>query len=319
MELLSYGPFISREQAKAQGLKQYSPGTPCHRGHVSVRSVRNGHCFACKRENYRRDNPPKPPRPKKSKGGYPDSLFIALHGMRHTPKEISEALSLDFGYVGARLSKLGLKIQLSAAEHVENDARNAARLAGQSTYESHRPCPHGITTRYTGSKGTTCTVCNRRSGYGKRQVILNVCEHCGVEFTSQRKSRWCSPVCRAGSWTKQKLATDPAFRVMQRQLKRLRQALKTQGVPRNKRVNKGFGCSALDLKAHLEALFLPGMSWENYGYNGWHVDHIRPIASFDLNDPEQFAQCFHYTNLQPLWAADNLAKSDTWEPNEAAA
>jgi len=50
------------------------------------------------------------------------------------------------------------------------------------------------------------------------------------------------------------------------------------------------------------------MSWDNYGYRGWHIDHIRPCASFDLTDPEQQRECFHYTNLQPLWWQDNLRK-----------
>jgi DNA/RNA endonuclease G (NUC1) len=52
------------------------------------------------------------------------------------------------------------------------------------------------------------------------------------------------------------------------------------------------------------------MNWENYGKNGWHIDHIIPCASFDLTDPKQQKNCFHYTNLQPLWAADNIRKSD---------
>ena len=59
---------------------------------------------------------------------------------------------------------------------------------------------------------------------------------------------------------------------------------------------------------HLEAQFKPGMTWDNYGLKGWHVDHIRPCASFDLRDPEQQRRCFHYTNLQPLWAEENLKK-----------
>ena len=51
-----------------------------------------------------------------------------------------------------------------------------------------------------------------------------------------------------------------------------------------------------------------GMTWENYGE--WHLDHMRPCASFNLEDPEEQKKCFHWTNLQPLWAKDNLAKSD---------
>jgi len=68
------------------------------------------------------------------------------------------------------------------------------------------------------------------------------------------------------------------------------------------------GCSVDELKAHLEKLFQPGMSWDNHGINGWHIDHIRPCASFDLTDPDQQRQCFHWSNLQPLWANDNWAK-----------
>jgi hypothetical protein len=50
------------------------------------------------------------------------------------------------------------------------------------------------------------------------------------------------------------------------------------------------------------------MSWDNYGFRGWHIDHKKPCALFDLSLPEQQRECFHFSNLQPLWAADNLAK-----------
>jgi hypothetical protein len=73
------------------------------------------------------------------------------------------------------------------------------------------------------------------------------------------------------------------------------------------------GCSQEELKVYLESLFQPGMSWDNYGRDGWHIDHIRPLASFDLTDPKQFRQACYYKNLQPLWAEDNLKKRDKWE------
>lgn len=82
----------------------------------------------------------------------------------------------------------------------------------------------------------------------------------------------------------------------------------------NKKSDKTFeliGCAHADLINHLEKKFKPGMTWENYGPR-WHVDHIRPCASFDLSDPAQQRQCFHFTNLQPLWAKDNLVKSYKW-------
>jgi len=70
------------------------------------------------------------------------------------------------------------------------------------------------------------------------------------------------------------------------------------------------GCSKEELCTFLEAEFSPGMTWENYGE--WHIDHIRPCASFNLEDAEEQKKCFHWTNLQPLWAADNIRKSDKW-------
>lgn len=75
------------------------------------------------------------------------------------------------------------------------------------------------------------------------------------------------------------------------------------------------GCSKEELIEHLESQFSEGMTWENWSLNGWHIDHIRPVSSFDLSDPAQAKECFHYSNLQPLWAIDNLKKSDSWEPD----
>jgi hypothetical protein len=72
-----------------------------------------------------------------------------------------------------------------------------------------------------------------------------------------------------------------------------------------------------ELRGYIECLWLPGMTWENYGSlpdgsqpidRVWQMDHIIPCSSFNLLDPDQQQKCFHYTNLQPLWAKDNLAK-----------
>ena len=73
---------------------------------------------------------------------------------------------------------------------------------------------------------------------------------------------------------------------------------------------KDLGCPIDSFKKHLESQFTEGMSWSNYGRKGWHIDHIKPLSSFDLTDPEQFKKACHYSNLQPLWAEDNLKKSN---------
>jgi hypothetical protein len=66
------------------------------------------------------------------------------------------------------------------------------------------------------------------------------------------------------------------------------------------------GASYAAAKAHIESKFKEGMNWVNHG--AWHIDHIVPIAMFDLNDRGQLLAASHYTNLQPLWARDNLRK-----------
>jgi hypothetical protein len=70
------------------------------------------------------------------------------------------------------------------------------------------------------------------------------------------------------------------------------------------------GCNSLEFKHHIEKQFKRGMTWGNYGTH-WHVDHILPCASFDHTDKKQVAQCWHYTNLRPLRAMENMLKSDT--------
>jgi len=68
------------------------------------------------------------------------------------------------------------------------------------------------------------------------------------------------------------------------------------------------GCTIPELRKWLESQFKNGMTWENMGKFGWHIDHKRPCASFDLTDPKQQSECFHFSNLQPLWWRDNLSK-----------
>lgn len=86
------------------------------------------------------------------------------------------------------------------------------------------------------------------------------------------------------------------------------------GKSKSARTMELLGCEITTLKKNLESQFKEGMSWENYGLKGWHIDHIKPCASFDLTDLEQQKECFHYTNLQPLWAFENLSKGKKYEP-----
>lgn len=101
--------------------------------------------------------------------------------------------------------------------------------------------------------------------------------------------------------------TDSSYRLITNQRTRITNILKKHKT--NKTLNL-IGCSAEFLRNYLENKFQEGMNWDNYGKYGWHVDHIIPCSSFDLIDIEQQKICFHYSNLQPLWAKDNLQKSN---------
>jgi hypothetical protein len=91
---------------------------------------------------------------------------------------------------------------------------------------------------------------------------------------------------------------------------RARQRVVLKGLVKGGRTFQLLGCSVEEAKSYIESKFQPGMTWENQGFYGWHVDHIIPLSAFDLEDISQQAICFHYTNLQPLWQEDNFSKSD---------
>ena len=105
---------------------------------------------------------------------------------------------------------------------------------------------------------------------------------------------------------KEKRETDPIFRMVSNIRRRILLALK--GKNKSDNTMKLLGADVEKVWKHLESTFKPGMTKENHGE--WHVDHIRPCASFDLSKPEEQAKCFHYKNLQALWAHENLSKGN---------
>jgi hypothetical protein len=105
--------------------------------------------------------------------------------------------------------------------------------------------------------------------------------------------------------------TDVAFAMVDRLRKRIGRAVRDRlgcGKYKADKTAALIGCTVPELMAHLESRFLPGMSWENRHL--WHIDHVTPCAAFDLSDPTMQKICFHYANLQPLWAPDNISKKD---------
>jgi len=99
--------------------------------------------------------------------------------------------------------------------------------------------------------------------------------------------------------------TSLNYRISQNLRSRLYSALR--GYERGKvSAVRHLGCTVPELRARIEAMFEPGMRWDNYGE--WHIDHVLPFGGFDLTVESNVEMLCHYSNLQPLWAEENLKK-----------
>lgn len=158
---------------------------------------------------------------------------------------------------------------------------------------------------------TTCGICV--DNYKRYRSDLKSSGKCSVHPRSaaipgKTKCQVCFEQRRSREKTYQKrrLDTDVNYRLKRNLRSRLYQALTAVRAGKKVSAVKDLGCSVPELIKHLEARFKLGMTWDNYGQ--WHVDHIRPLASFNLTDAEQQKAACHYNNLQPLWAAENISK-----------
>lgn len=113
------------------------------------------------------------------------------------------------------------------------------------------------------------------------------------------------------NWENQK-RLNPSFRLKKNLCARIRDALR--GENKSAHTMELIGCTVDELWGHLESQFKPGMTRDNHGFYGWHIDHIRPLDSFtDFTEPAQQREAFHYTNLQPLWAKENWSKNNKYQ------
>jgi hypothetical protein len=111
---------------------------------------------------------------------------------------------------------------------------------------------------------------------------------------------------------KERMDNDPLFALACRARNRIYIALARNGYHKSNKTKQMLGCSFAELKVHIENQFVEGMSWDNR--SEWHIDHIKPLAS--ANTEEELLALCHFTNLQPLWAFDNMSKGSKIPLNE---
>ena len=121
----------------------------------------------------------------------------------------------------------------------------------------------------------------------------------------------------------ERLKNDEQARLAHNLRARFHDALKRADVIKTEKTFDLIGCPIAHIKKYIEAKFLEGMTWDNYGSDRdgtvekfWHIDHIKPVAVFDLTDEDQRKECFHFNNLQPLWAKDNWKKGKKYDEIE---
>lgn len=111
---------------------------------------------------------------------------------------------------------------------------------------------------------------------------------------------------RRNKYQRERLNSDIEYKILDTLRSRVNTAIRRDNGTKAFKTMSLLGCTIEELKNHLESLFQEGMSFDNHGE--WHIDHIIPCTSFDLTDPEQQKLCFNWTNLQPLWAKENISK-----------
>lgn len=118
-------------------------------------------------------------------------------------------------------------------------------------------------------------------------------------------------------YQKERERKDPVYKAIRRLRNRTTQAFRRSDWSKSKKNEELLGCNFEKAIEHIESQFKQGMTWENHGLYGWHIDHIIPLSS--ANNLQELEGLCHYSNLQPLWAKDNLRKGNKkegeWTPS----
>jgi len=144
----------------------------------------------------------------------------------------------------------------------------------------------------------------------KKERLAYAREHSARRRLKRTESERRATVRYQAEYNRRRAARDPVFKAMNAIRVRLNAAIRRRSVHRPKhRTEKFLGCTWQAFVEHIEGLFESGMTWDNWGRESWHIDHIVPLAAFDLSDPAECMVACHYRNHRPMRASDNMGKA----------
>ena len=219
-------------------------------------------------------------------------------------KVINGKLSQTGGYIFKVVEEETVIQDIKSWEEIKEENNYEEKVKGQP---SQKRTLHETMDSIIGKKCCTCKEWKPLKEYNSAKnhwdKLRNDCKECLVNYRKQNRRKIQDNM---NKYEKARKKIDPAFKLSKTLRSRLGSALRNQSAKKRNTTFILTGCSMNFLKGYLEGKFTEGMTWENHGE--WHIDHIKPCCSYNLEDEEEQKKCFHYTNLQPLWATDNLVK-----------
>ena len=236
------------------------------------------------------------------------SQRAASHDLNLFPSNVNKVIKGELQSTGGYEFKVETENKIIKSKQNWNEIKKEHNFIdnckGQPS--NHRTC-HEIIDNVEGKKCCTCknwkplVEYNMDSNHWDNLRVE--CKQCLCQW--RKDNRECINYYMK-SYESNRKQNDINFKLTKTLRSRLGTALKSQNAKKLNSTLTLTSCTIVRLKEYLESKFQEGMTWENHGQ--WHIDHIKPCASFKLENEDEQQLCFHYTNLQPLWAKDNLSK-----------
>lgn len=331
--------IISRKEAKAQGLVHYFTGKPCLHGHLAKRNTKNTDCTECARLRKERWIAEKETGKKfiDTRRYYTkeEDDYLKKNYLNKSKEEMAKDLNRTYKSIEKRLLSV-LKLKKSyedmgltrRKESGERNSKTREKLKGKVPDDWFKyPSSHDEATQlqsdyyFTGRKcendhfdlrrtaGRGCLACNRDQAFKQRKNPI---------WKEWRKQYRKKPEIRQKEYAYQvrRMQEDPAIYLRYFLSSRIANAMQSKGRYKPAKAEEIIGTSWKNFLDHLEKQFDKNMTLQNHGMDGWHLDHVRPCASFDLLDDEQVFVCFNWRNYQPMWGVENMSKQDNYSEED---